>query len=260
MSNLLKFNFRKLRKQETFYIFLGVIIGMALLTAIMIKVMISMGAGNGSTAAQIQMYKNITAFDFALSSLDGSSFVTLVGIIIALAVCDDFEQRTIKTIFARGYSRTHVYFSKLAAMFVATTIAFIITVLSGFVIGLVFFGTGSADINFGKMLALLGIQYIAALANAAFIFMLSFLFKRSGISITVAIIAPIVMSLLLQLGDALLKSDDIKLTDFWVSSCLAALSNMAITTGKMITLLLISIAYGICFVSVGAALSKNTEV
>ncbi len=259
MNNLLKFNFRKLRMQKTFYIFLGVIIGMTLLTAVMVKVLISMGS-TASTAAQLQQYNSITGFDFGLAAVDGSSFVTLVGIIIALAVCDDFEQRTIKTIFARGYSRTQYYFSKLAAMFAATTIAFIVTVLSGFVIGLVFFGTGSADINVEKMLALLGIQYIAALANAAFIFMLSFLFKRSGISITVAIIAPIVMSLLLQLGDALLKSDDVKLTDFWVSSCLAALSNMAISTGKMITLLLISLAYGICFVTVGAALSKKTEV
>ena len=70
MSNLLKFNFRKLRMQKTFYIFMGVIIGMNLLTAVMIKVMISMGS-TASTAAQLQTYKNITAFDFGLYHYHG---------------------------------------------------------------------------------------------------------------------------------------------------------------------------------------------
>lgn len=259
MSNLLKFNFRKLRMQKTFYIFMGVIIGMNLLTAVMIKVMISMGS-TASTAAQLKTYKNITAFDFGLSAIEGSSFITIMGIVIALAVCNDFEQRTVKTIFARGYSHTQFYFSKLWTMFAATTIAFIITVLSGYVIGFIFFGTGDVKFRFLKTLVILGGQYIAVLANAAFIFMLSFLFKRSGLSITIAIIAPIVMSLVLQLGEALIKSDDIKLANYWVTTCFTPLSSIDVTVGKIITCLVVSIAYAIAFVSAGAALSKKTEV
>ncbi len=46
------------------------------------------------------------------------------GIVTALLVCDDYEQQTIKNIYARGYSRSQVYFSKLISVFLAVTVMF----------------------------------------------------------------------------------------------------------------------------------------
>ncbi|MCI8373406.1 MAG: hypothetical protein HFI75_13660 [Lachnospiraceae bacterium] len=42
-------------------------------------------------------------------ALNSSSFLLITAIFVAITVCDDYEQQTIKHIYARGYSRRQVY-------------------------------------------------------------------------------------------------------------------------------------------------------
>ena len=258
MSNLLRFNFRKLKKQKSFYILLGIMLGVLFLNAATYKMTIDMIENSNRDIPLFGMQLPNGFIDFGLTSIDNSSFVTLIGIIIALAVCDDYEQHTIRTIFARGYTRIQAYFSKLTAMFAAVTVAFAIIMPCGFAIGLSFFGSKDADL--GKVAALIGIQYFTALGSAAFMFMLSTLIKRSGLSIAMAIIAPTVINLILVLLDLGLKNEETKIADFWITSCFASMANTNVSGKNMLFCLVISIAYTVAFVAVGAAIAKKAEV
>ena len=78
-----------------------------------------------------------------------------------------------------------------------------------------------------KTFALIAIQYVAVLANAAFIFMLSCIFRRTGL---------------------------------WISSCFATLSDLNVETYKMLLCLGLCAVYTAVFVMIGALISKKTEV
>ena len=256
MSSLLRFNFRKLRKQKSLYLCVGIMLGMLLLSAVMYKmIMDTETIGNSLQSVGVYLQTGVT---FGLSTIDNSYFVTLIGIVIALAVCDDYEQHTLKNIYARGYTRKQFYFSKLALMLAATTAVYILITLCSFAMGFAFFGGELTDM--GKVAALIAIQYIAALANAAFMFMLSTLFKRSGLSIAMAIIIPAVINLILQITDILLKTEDIKISGFWTTSCFTTLANISVSTTNMLICLLMSVIYAVVFVCAGSAIAKKAEV
>lgn len=256
MSRLIRFNFRKLCRQKSFYLCLGITLGMLALTGLMYKIIFDSTDGIDMGALMsIPAFNSVT---FGLMGMDNSSFITIMGVVIALMVCDDYEQHTVKIIFARGYSRLSYYFSKLITAFAAITVAFAVVEPASFGIGALFFGTGDSDL--GKAFALVAIQYVAVLANAAFIFMLSCVFRKTGLSIAAALVAPTVITLVLQLADAFVQWEDFKFADFWMSSCFATLSNLSVETGKMMFCLGLCAAYAAIFVAVGALISRKTEV
>ena len=256
MSRLLRFNFRKLCRQKSFYLCLGITLVMLALSGLLYKVILDTAEGlNMGAFMSISSFNSVS---FALMGMDNSSFIMIMGVVIALMVCDDYEQHTVKIIFARGYSRLQFYFSKLVTAFAAITVAFLIVEPAAFGIGAAFFGVGEVDM--GKAFALLAIQYVAVLANAAFIFMLSCIFRRTGLSIAAALVAPTVITLILQLADAFIRSESIKVADFWMSSCFATLSQLSAETEKMMFCLGLCSAYTVIFVVIGALISRKTEV
>lgn len=256
MSRLLRFNFRKLSRQKSFYLCLGITLGMLALTGVMYKMIFdSTEAIDMGALMSLPSFNSVT---FGLMGMDNSSFIMVMGVAVALMVCDDYEQHTVKIIFARGYSRLQFYFSKLVTAFVAITVAFAVVEPAAFGIGAVFFGFGDADM--AKTFALIAIQYVAVLANAAFIFMLSCIFRRTGLSIAAALVAPTVITLVLQLADAAIRSESIRLSSFWISSCFATLSDLNVETYKMLLCLGLCAVYTAVFVMIGALISKKTEV
>lgn len=260
MSRLLQLNFRKLRRQRSLFICLGIILAMLALSGIVFKLMASMMDNmlNADEAAIAGLTLAMDGVSFGLMGVDNGSFVMIMGVIIALMVCDDYEQHIVKVIFARGYTRLQFYFAKLAAALVVTTACFVVTEAVAFGLGAAFFGAGKADI--GKLLAVLGVQYVAVLANAAFIFFLSSLFRKTGLCIAAALVAPTVITLVLQLVDAAVRSDSFRAADYWISSCFSSLYDINVATDKMLICLGLCVAYAAAFIIVGALVSRRTEV
>lgn len=262
MRNLLIFNFRKLCRQKSFYICVGIMLVMILITASMYKALEAMFSGTnlnmnaGSTTQLLGAMMSGTGF--ALSGLVNSSFIMIFGIITALAVCDDFEQHTVKTIFGRGYSRIKYYFSKLAATLTSATVAFVLITACSFGLGAAFFGL--KNVEFGKIASLIGVQYVAALAAASLVFMLSFLLKKTGLSIAAVIIIPSVLDLIMTLLDYMLNLKDMHITDFWLTTIFTDLSNVSVGTDRILSCLFISLGYIAVFVSLGAVFARKTEV
>lgn len=137
MKNLLKLELRKIRKQKSFYICTLVMVGLLFLSVLTSDAL----SKNSELAGQFSS----SGFDIIVSSLNSSSFLLVAGIFVALCVCNDYEQETIKNIYARGYSRKRVYFSKLISVWISTTIMFTVVMLCAFIFGRAYFGTANLE-------------------------------------------------------------------------------------------------------------------
>ena len=121
MKDLLKFEFYKLKKQKSFYICTAVILAMSFLGALLTKLLADNNAGLNTVVLSGQ--------STMLSAISSSNFTMICSIFIALFVCADHSEQTIKNIYSRGFSKGTVYFAKYTVGVVATATMFVLTLL-----------------------------------------------------------------------------------------------------------------------------------
>lgn len=251
MGNLLKLEFRKLKRQKSFYVCTLVMVALLFLSALTTNVLL-----NGNPDAADQM--NVSGIANSITAVGNCSFLLIAGIFTALTVCDDYEQQTVKTIFARGYSRKSVYLAKLVSVWLSTTVMFVVVELAAFALGSYFFGVG--DLGDFRFLGLVGAQYIACMANVALFFAISSVLRKNGSSIAGTIVAPMLVSMVLGLADSFLKLEDFSLTSVWLSSFMTDLSTLSVGGGRTVTCLVASLCYIPVFVLGGMYLNKKNEL
>lgn len=251
MNNLLKLEFRKLKKQKSFYICTVIMIVLLFFSAVTTKMLTNADA---DFAAQTTM----SGIASAVSAVSGCSFLLIAGIFAALFVCDDYEQQTIKNFYSRGYTKTQVYFSKFISVWIACSIMFVLVVLFGFLFGKTYFGTGS--ISGTDFIAVLLVQYITCMANISLFSALSFILRKNGSSIAAVIVAPMLVNMVLGMADSFLKLEDTSLTNLWVSSFMNDLSALTVEHSRLIVCFGFSVVYIIVFMSAGSFLHKKIEI
>ncbi len=256
MKNLLGFEFRKLKRQKSFYICLTIMLVMILITGVTYKIIINMPEiADAAEATGEAIPVSFSAFLLSFSS--ASMFSMITAIFTSIVVCDDYESQIVKNIYARGYSRSDHFFAKLIYVFTATTVMFLITVVFTAVFGGALFGFGDLT---GKTVLLIAGQYVVSMSGVALSFAVSVAIKKLGASIAVNIIGPSVVSLLFTLADEVVKIKDFKVSDIWTSSFLTSLTNIDVGTGRIIACVLGAIAYTAAFLVAGYAINKKSEV
>lgn len=251
MKNLLKLEFRKLRKQKSFYICTIVMVVLLFLSAMTSKALCD---ASSEFAAQYNG-SGITAMIGAISNC---SFLLIAGIFVALFVCDDYEQQIIKNIYSRGYSRSQVYGSKFISSFVATTIMFVIVVLSAFLFGTIYFGLGESEGT--NIFSILAVQYLNCMANISLYFAISCVLRKTGSSVAGVFVAPLLVNMVLGLADSFLKLEKVTLASIWVSSFINDLSVLTIEHNRFMIALLMSFIYIPLFVAAGLYFHKKMEL
>lgn len=246
MKNLLKLEFRKIKKQKSFYICTLIMAGLLFLSVSNANEL----SKSSETAA--------TAADIMVNALNSSSFFLIGGIYIVLLVCDDYEQQTIKNIYARGYSRKQVYLSKLISSWTAVTIMFIIVMLCAFAFGQSYFKAG--DIGSPHFIGILASQYAACMANMCLCFLVSAILRKNGSSIAAAIVAPMLVNMLLNFIDSHIKFKNFTTTELWISSFLSELSNLNVTNERLMICLIASLIYIPFFTLIGIFFHKRIEL
>ena len=247
MKEILKLEFRKLRKQKGFYIAILWMSAMILAQLIVSK-LLSVPDGMGGTT---------TALTFALDAYGNASFSIFAAILVALIVCDDYEQQILKNILSRGYSRNCFYFSKMIYVWAVTTILYVYIVCFSLVIGIVGY---ESDSNVGTFIGILLAQYVSVLAEIALYFAMSILIRKTGGSIAVNIVATLLLGSLLTLADTMLKLDSFHISDYWLTSFTSSLSNMNVSTSRLITCLIGSVIYMGAFGVIGFLRNRRTEI
>lgn len=251
MKNLLKLEFRKLKRQKSFYICTAIMIALLLLSAVTTNALIK-------TVPAFAGQLDRSGIDSMITALSNSSFTLIVSIFTALTVCEDYEQQTVKNIFAKGYSRKIVYFAKMISVWISTSIMFVIVVLASLGFGTIFFGIEEpGDLKF---LGIIAVQYVTAMANVALFFAISSTLRKNGSSIAAAIIAPMLMNIVLTLLDSFLRLENFSTASIWISSFLGDLSTQAISSERLLFCLAASLAYILLFAFAGLQFNKKFEL
>ncbi len=254
MKDLLKFEFRKLLKQRSFYVCLIIAVAGVFLAALLEKLstkIFEVEIDGESILPELSFNA------FFLSAARAGNFSILAAVFIGIVANEDFERRTIKNVYAKGYSRTQVYFSKLIYCVTCTTIIFFACACSAALFGAIFIGTTDFEI---KVIWLMLSQYVAALAEITFYFLLASMFKRIAPTIAIGIVGTGIISLVLGLISLALNINGFSLPEYWFSTFLSSLSELNVKTERIVTCLIASAAYIAAFTGLGLLCNRKNEV
>lgn len=250
MKNLIKFEFRKLFRQKSFYVIMTIITALPLLFAALIRY----------TESGIDSSDNgIGAWEFTSMGVMNSNFTMVFGIFVSLFVCEDFVHDILKNFFAKGYSRTKLYFAKYIVTLTAMLIIFTVMSVSSFITVTVMWDTGAAENYPELILSQLGVL----LGYHAFFFALSVIIGRTGGAIAIGIVAPLVISLLLQLASLLTDQVfgvNINYSAYWLDGLLSTAQNPDLSLTKHLLTVLYAQGYTVgCFL-LGLAVHRRKQV
>lgn len=261
MGKLIKFELRRLRGMKSLYICVAIVISMVLLSAAMTKLLET----SFSLAPQDLMGTMGELSDFAsdptailVGAMNNGSFVIIAGVFISILVCEDFGYQIVKNIYARGFSRQQVYAAKLVVSVLATAIMFVLVELGAFLIGGLMF---DFSVRFDShLLGILGSQFIVALANGVFSFLLASVIRKNSGAIAAIILVPTIMDLLLTLVAVALKLESSALSSYWLSSMAIKLSVTSVTSAEMLGCVIASAVLIPVMAVLGSLASKRYDL
>ena len=256
MMNLLRLEFRRLFRAKSFYICLAISLVMIVISAATTKMLLNMASSEEFGEAFGSMLQTPTSFSL-LKSTASSSLTMVLAIFLSIFVTEDYTADTIKNIYAKGHSRDSVFGAKIISAMAAGLIMILVSALFSFAAGKVMFGeVGTMGENYiGSVLA----ELVILLAYAALYFAIAIAFKKTGASIAVSILGPLLVGLLLSLGNAALKSDKISLTDYWLDGRLAILTQANVEGKEVLIGFIIGVVVLLVAGAVGFVVNRSSE-
>ena len=252
MSRMIKFELSKLKNQKSLFICTGVMIASLFINVLTYWAMINLSDGAFGGMEDMGIILGIDMISSMLQAANNGSLTLIAGIVVAIFVCSDYSQGTIKNVIARGYSRTKVYFAKLIAVSAMVVGMFLVCLIFGFLFGLMFFGFDAPES--ARWLGILAVQLVATAAFAAFAFFFAALFRKMAPSIILIIVVPTVVQLILTLVDIFAETN---FSDYWITSLFTSLITVSVSTSRIIISLVISLAYTALFAVSGWALGRK---
>ncbi len=210
MGKLIRFEFRKLLRSRYAYIILAISLFLVIINGLTSNFVAEMAQAYGE---EIQ----VSSYAFVRGTLS-STFMLLLGIFIAIYVCEDFSHGVLKNIVGKGYAREKVLYSKyivsLIATFVIAGLTFVLALAYG---NIAWPGTANTTDNIAVII--IG-QIIGLITYHALFFALAYTIRKPGFAIAVNVVSPILVSLVLTLVDTGLKNAkmDFNISQFWLDS------------------------------------------
>lgn len=272
MNALLKLEFHKLKRQKWFYISLGLMVAMLVITAVAQKLLPGAISGMipddpaeqeamGLTPEQVTEMKEAIGLPeerggFVLGAVSASLYTLLSAVFIAIVVCEDYEQQTVKNIFSRGYSRRSVFISKAVCVFTACTVMFIAIHLAAALLAVLLLGMKTFNTGILKNLAVL---YLVCMAFNAMHLAVSSIIRKAGGSIAICIVAPTLLSTLIGVLQSLVKLEKPDISSYWIESFLGAAGSLETASGRLVEVAIASCVYIVLFIFLGDLLGRKVE-
>lgn len=254
MKKLLSLELRRLIKHKSLYVCVIGVIACCFIVILTNKLLTSLSSGMEGNLLRM----NFTGSYFLLNALSQSKIEIFLGVFIAIFVCMDFGEGTIRNIVSRGFTRIEIYFSKLFVCLIASFCIVILNLITGFVLGTIFGGVG--DDWTIKILPLILSQLLTIIAYASIFVFFSLLLKKLGSALAVAIILPMFLPLLLTLVNAIFSKVNFDFTNLWLSGCMSSLTNINIGTKELSILLVTPSLYIVLSIVLTLTFFKKTEV
>lgn len=247
MARLFKFELRKLFKTKSLYICTAIAVLISFIIIIVSK---------ASTSSPDTVVQSTTVKQIILSTMQTSMFGMISSIFVSLFACTDYDQQTIKNIYAKGYSCDLVYLAKYLVSLIGITLMFVVTLLLNFVFSLFLLDMGTESGNFAGLLTC---QLLYVLIYATLVFAISIMIRKTGIAIATSIAAPILLSLIINLIEAGLKLTDRQISKYWFENFLSDFSSLKTTTSRLWTCIGLSLAYGAAFFTCGFLVNRKRD-
>ncbi len=247
MIKLLKFEWRKLLRQKSLYICFGIGLLVTVLFVSLGKIL----------AERLGVDLNATAVDSMLQVISESGFVSLLGIYLAIFVCHDFGQQTIKNIYARGYSRTLVYFTKYLVSLGVTLAMGLLYMVFSFLFCLII------GIPVGTMTAAvwgtLALQLWVLIGMHGLFFGIGMMIGKTGGSVALNLFgisfAFSILELLFQIFNI-----DFSILDYNLEMVLSTLITTELSKTVILRAVLLPLTYAVVFIGLGYWLNNRRDV
>ncbi len=247
MSKLFKFELRKLFKTKSLYICTAI----AVLISFIIIIVSKISANNPDTVVQATTVKQVV-----ISAISSSMFAMISSIFVSLFACTDYDQQTIKNIYAKGYSSDLVYLAKYLVTLIGIALMFVVTLLLNFLLALFLLDKGTES---GNIFGLLTCQLLYVLIYATLVFAISIMIRKVGISIATSIAAPILLTLIITLIEAGLRLNDKQISKYWFENFLSDFSSFETKASRLWTCVGLSLAYGAAFFACGFLVNRKRD-
>lgn len=253
MNRLLKFEFRKLFRQKSFYICGAIMVGMILLSVFSLNIILdtlSSPEGEMLAGSGMDAYMGYHGLQMLADALNNSSISIILAVFLSLYVCNDYTSDTLKNIIAKGYGRVSIYASKFIVSLTAATIYTVVCWLTGFLSGTAFWGVGTLDGTVGDLILVLIVQLLVVYAYTALFFFIGVALRRGGGAIAVGIVGPVVLNLILSFIDVIWTDKSFQVSNYWIDSLLVTVSHTVITSDMLTRGIVTSLIYvailGVC--------------
>jgi len=244
MIKLLQFEWRKLWRQKSLYICFGFGLLIILLTILSLKI-----------------YGILEPACNMMYMILNSGFVAFLGIFVALFICQDYNQQTIKNIYARGYSRSAVFFSKyLISLFVTVFMALVyllFTFLCSVILG------SSVGSLAGWQWGVMALQFWTLIGFHAMFFGMSMMIGKIGGSVALNLVGINFAFVILELIFSVLEID-FKIQNFNLQNLFTALFDtifyLAMPTKLLLRAIFLPLSYSVIFITAGWFVNYRREV
>lgn len=249
MIHLLKFEFRKLTQAKSFYICGLIVIAMVVISNLMT---------NAMSGSEFFDSSSLSA-SFAVKGFVGNSMILMItGIFTALFVCEDEQSGTLKNIYAKGYSRSSVFFAKYMVSLLSMGIMASLGLTIAFGHGLFLWGF-EGEITSHSIKIFLA-QVLLLLAYHSFYFVIASVTGKSGTAIAYNIVGPMLVGMVASMADAFLKLKNVTLSEYWLETLLSNVQAEGVTQSVLMKAGIMAITYILVFLVVGRGIAKKKEL
>ena len=259
MKSLLKFELRKLFRMKLFYICLGLVVGLALLTVLGNYFLYRLT--DAEWPGELFGMFAPTAVSILRSELTEQMCTLIIALFVTLYVCDDNRNNTLKNIYAKGYGRDGVYFSKFIIVLCVSVVFVFLDWLFAFVFGCMFFKVGSSD---GTIAGTLVVQLLAVIAYVSLFYFITTLIKKTGGAVVTNVLVVVFFSLVLTLIDLVIyqiaKTDAFRISDYWIDGIISKVASESVEAKTFIISTVLSVVYAAGFIVGGMFFNRNREV
>jgi ABC-2 type transport system permease protein len=180
---------------------------------------------------------NLSSLYAMTGALTNANFGTILAVMVALYVCADHSDGTLKNIIGRGYSRVQIFGSKYGVCLIGAFAMAVICWVVGFLFGGLLWGfEGEWS---GAVFGAFGVQAVSIVAYTTLFFLVACVLKNIGGSLAVGIVIQMVPTLIFTLLDLFIENKSFMLMDYWIEGGMAVtdatasedLSRIAIVSG-----------------------------
>ena len=228
MFRLLNFEFRKLIRQKSFYICIGVMLALLLFSAYTAELMTSeSGIEN----------PELNGTNYLMEAVSSSALFSVLAVFIPLFVCEDYASGTIRNVITRGFSRFEIFAAKLIAVIFASVFMTVVCLAAAYLMGTAFWGRGDGSLG-AEQIKILLCQLAVVIAYAALFFAISSTLQKVGGSIAICLILPMAAMILLSMADAALAEHEIVLSKYWIENISRSVSSFTVAAEDIKTALI----------------------